>query len=44
MCTVNTFLGGGVSYEIFDLKMRMMFVGRGIVTLKFKLLEDKTRE
>ena len=42
MCAVNTSLGAGVSYEIFDLKMRMMSVVRWIVPLKF--LEDKTRK
>ena len=44
MHAVHTFLGAGVSYEIIDLNIKMMYVVRRKVALKFKSLEDLTRD
>jgi len=41
---VRTFLGAGVSYNIIDLNIKMMYVVRRKVALKFKSLEDSTRD
>ena len=43
MHAVHTFLGAGVSYDIIDLNIKMMYVVRRKVALKFKSLEDLTR-
>ena len=42
MHAVHTFLGAGVSYDIIDLNIKMMYVVRRKVALKFKSLEDLT--
>ncbi len=44
MHAVHTFLGAGVSYDIIDLNIKMMYVVRRKVALKFKSLEDSTRD
>ena len=44
MHAVHTFLGAGVSYDIIDSNIKMMSVVRRKVALKFKSLEDLTRD
>ena len=44
MHAVRTFLGAGVSYDKIDLNIKMMYVVRRKVALKFKFLEDLTRD
>ena len=44
MHAVNSFLGAGVSYDIIDLNIKMMYVVSRKVALKFKFLEDSTRD
>ena len=44
MHAVHSFLGAGVSYDIIDLNIKMMYVVRRKVALKFKSLEDLTRD
>ena len=44
MHAVHSFLGAGVSYDIIDLNIKMMYVVRRKVALKFKFLEDSTRD
>ena len=44
MHAVHTFLGAGVSYDIIDLNIKLMYVVRWMVASKFKSLEDSTRD
>ena len=42
MHAVHSFLGAGVSYDIIDLNIKMMYVVRWMAPSKFKPLEDLT--
>ena len=42
MHAVHSLLGAGVSYDIIDLNIKMMYVVRWMAPSKFKSLEDLT--
>lgn len=44
MHAVHSFLGAGVSYDIIDLNIKMMYVVRRMVVSKLKSLEYSTRD
>ena len=44
MHAVHIFLGAGVSYDIINLNIKMIFMVRWMVSSKFKSLEDSTRD